>query len=238
MTVVPTMRWTFIYILIHVDFHYNGVSSHGMVLNPVARGSRWRYNSSAPHNYNDAELNCGGMSVQWNQNKGKCGICGDNYADTRPRRHEIGGEFGEPIIVGSYTKSSKLHTEVDVTANHKGKFWFELCKMDRFWENGAKNEEEDCFDTKLLTTDGKEYWWLSSNANQIFEIDLQLPNITCKHCIFRWTWSTGENSIWENKLENLLQTNLQPTLGVSVTMVQEQLVVGIKNTFAPVQTSL
>lgn len=185
------LGWTLVFVSIYTEYHIIEVSSHGMVLDPVARGSRWRYNTSAPHNYNDAEQYCGGMSIQWNQNKGKCGICGDNYADVRPRQHEIGGEFGEPVIVGRFRKGSILHTKVDVTANHKGKFWFELCNMDRLWDNGAKMEEEECFDTKVLTKDGEEFWWLSSNKSNVFDIDLRLPDMTCKHCIFRWTWKTG-----------------------------------------------
>lgn len=36
---------------------------HGMLLSPVSRGSRWRYDSKAPTNFNDNELYCGGFSV-------------------------------------------------------------------------------------------------------------------------------------------------------------------------------
>lgn len=180
-------------LLVHLSSYLIFVSPHGMVLTPVARGSRWRYNSSAPRNYNDAELYCGGMSVQWNQNKGNCGICGDNYADSRPRRHEIGGEFGEPVIVARYERGSILNARVDVTANHKGKFWFELCNMDRLWNAGAKMEEEECFDTKVLTRDGNEFYWLTSNQSKVFDVALRLPDMTCTHCIFRWTWMTGNS---------------------------------------------
>lgn len=37
--------------------------SHGMLLDPVARGSRWRYDTSAPSNFEDNELFCGGFTV-------------------------------------------------------------------------------------------------------------------------------------------------------------------------------
>jgi len=37
-----------------------------------------------------------------NQNGGKCGICGDNYADPKPRDHENGGMFANGIIVRRY----------------------------------------------------------------------------------------------------------------------------------------
>lgn len=39
------------------------VQGHGMMLDPVGRGSRWRYDSSALANYNDNENYCGGGLV-------------------------------------------------------------------------------------------------------------------------------------------------------------------------------
>ena len=42
------------------------------------------------------------FSVQHENNRGQCGICGDNYADPRPRKHEHGGEYGRGIVVENY----------------------------------------------------------------------------------------------------------------------------------------
>jgi hypothetical protein len=39
------------------------VIGHGYVNEPVARGSRWRTNSSAPVNVDDNSLFCGGFAV-------------------------------------------------------------------------------------------------------------------------------------------------------------------------------
>lgn len=39
------------------------IDAHGMMLNPPSRSSRWRYDSSAPQNWNDNELFCGGLYV-------------------------------------------------------------------------------------------------------------------------------------------------------------------------------
>jgi hypothetical protein len=39
------------------------VVGHGFLAEPVARGSRWRYNSSAIANYDDNSLFCGGFVV-------------------------------------------------------------------------------------------------------------------------------------------------------------------------------
>lgn len=44
-------------------FNISQINSHGMLLDPVARSSRWHYNSSAPINYDDNGLNCGGYGV-------------------------------------------------------------------------------------------------------------------------------------------------------------------------------
>jgi hypothetical protein len=38
------------------------------------------------------------LSVQYQKNDGKCGVCGDNFADATPRAHETGGMFGNGII--------------------------------------------------------------------------------------------------------------------------------------------
>lgn len=40
------------------------VSGHGMLWEPVSRSTRWRFNSSAPPNWSDNELYCGGFSVR------------------------------------------------------------------------------------------------------------------------------------------------------------------------------
>lgn len=42
------------------------------------------------------------FSVQWLQNGGKCGICGDPYNLESPRPHEAGGEYGRGIISRHY----------------------------------------------------------------------------------------------------------------------------------------
>lgn len=41
------------------------VSGHGMLLDPVSRGSRWRYDARAPINYDDNQSFCGGFGVRF-----------------------------------------------------------------------------------------------------------------------------------------------------------------------------
>lgn len=51
--------------------------------------------------YKNAMYACVGI-VQWEQNDGKCGVCGDAY-NAAPRQHEAGGEYAKGIISRYYT---------------------------------------------------------------------------------------------------------------------------------------
>lgn len=48
-------------LLVLVQFH--PICGHGMLMDPVNRASRWRFNSSAPQDWTDNEGYCGGISV-------------------------------------------------------------------------------------------------------------------------------------------------------------------------------
>lgn len=41
--------------------------------------------------------------MQWVENKGQCGVCGDAYHLKEPRPHEAGGEYAKGTIVKHYT---------------------------------------------------------------------------------------------------------------------------------------
>lgn len=49
------------FIIAFAEFQQS--EGHGMLLDPVNRASRWRFNSSAPADYNDNEGFCGGFNV-------------------------------------------------------------------------------------------------------------------------------------------------------------------------------
>lgn len=165
------------------------VNSHGMMMDPVNRASRWRIDSSAPKNYDDNGLYCGGFGAQWNVHKGKCGICGDNYGDPTPRAHENGGKYGQGVIVEKYIAGQTAEISVKLTTNHKGKFIFQLCNLDE------QPESEKCFDNEPLelTSGGYEYH-LKSQANGIYNISVKIPaDVTCSHCVIRWTYITANS---------------------------------------------
>lgn len=41
--------------------------------------------------------------MQWEQNGGQCGVCGDAHHVRSPRPHEAGGEYAKGIISHFYT---------------------------------------------------------------------------------------------------------------------------------------
>lgn len=62
--------------------------------------------------------------MQYFNNSGKCGICGDNYADPRPRANENTGFYGTGHIVEVYNQGSVIHVKTLLTANHVGYFQY------------------------------------------------------------------------------------------------------------------
>lgn len=165
------------------------ISGHGYLWDPVNRASRWRTDRSAPINYNDNGMWCGGYGVQWGSNGGKCGLCGDNYADPTPRANEIGGTFGQGTITKSYKAGTVINVIVRLTANHKGYYYFRICNLD------VERESEACFERyKVLTASGASTYPLDSTAAKDYIVALQLPpNLSCNHCVLQWTYVAGNN---------------------------------------------
>lgn len=56
------MKAAFI-IAFFATFCVVNVFGHGMLMDPVGRGSRWRYDKTAPKNYDDNANFCGGGAV-------------------------------------------------------------------------------------------------------------------------------------------------------------------------------
>jgi hypothetical protein len=65
------------------------VNCHGRLLVPPSRSSAWREDPIRfPVNYDDVAMFCGGIDKLWRVNKGKCGICGEDYG--APKQYEKG----------------------------------------------------------------------------------------------------------------------------------------------------
>ena len=88
-------------------------------MRPAARNSMWRFGFGTPINYSDNEVFCGGVGSEYYliqfipfkfsflkinseqfkpPNNGRCGVCGDNWAEDRPRENENGGKYGTGTI--------------------------------------------------------------------------------------------------------------------------------------------
>ena len=88
-------------------------NGHARLMNPVARTSAWRkWPSMFPAEYSDNQMFCGGVDVQWNQNGGKCGICGENYA--APKKWERGSVNYRNLLVAKYSSGQQIEAVVDV----------------------------------------------------------------------------------------------------------------------------
>jgi len=168
----------------------SSVLGHGRLLKPPARGSAWRFGFDTPKDYNDNAENCGGLGTQWNdQNKGKCGICGDRWDGER--ENETPGKYASGTIVATYSEGQVIDIEVQITKNHKGWFEFRLCENNDI----KKDKSQTCFDQHLLQFAGSGETRVNVGAGEkIFKYKLKLPQgVTCSQCILQWYYKTGNS---------------------------------------------
>ncbi|KAG6462216.1 uncharacterized protein LOC115451507 isoform X2 [Manduca sexta] len=169
-----------------------GAEGHGRLMDPPARNSMWRFGFPNPVNYNDNELFCGGYAVQWEQNEGKCGVCGDAHHLSEPRPHEAGGMYAKGIVTRHYSVGQEIEIEVELTANHLGTFVMKMCP-----NNNPKQEaSQECFDRYPLyiseTRDDRFLIPLDTAKKEIFRYRVRLPPyVTCTQCVLQWTYYTG-----------------------------------------------
>ncbi|XP_014208992.1 uncharacterized protein LOC106639749 [Copidosoma floridanum] len=186
------MTVNMIIAFILVNFFYNlQVNAHGKLVDPVSRSSAWRKLSGAPKNYNDNQLFCGGMGTLYQQNKGNCGPCGDNWSQRQPRDNENGGKYGLGVIVRRYCPGKRINITVDLSANHLGYFEFSLCPL-----NSTRDiETEECFAAHpIYLADGNLRYKVKKGMNGNIIIQANLPkDFVCPHCVFRWHYYGGNN---------------------------------------------
>ena len=97
--------------------------------------------------YDDHETNCGGFDRHWEENGGKCGVCGDPWDLPAPRDAESGGKFGRGVIVRSYRPGQMIRVSTHITANHQGYFQFRLCPQ----TSPSRPVSQACLDKHLLS---------------------------------------------------------------------------------------
>jgi len=165
---------------------------HGRLIEPPSRSSMWRFGYKTPKHYEDNQLFCGGVGVQYGQNDGKCGVCGDAW--NGPRDHEPGGKYATGTIVRSYQVGQTINVTVDLTASHKGYFEFHICPSDDPF-NHVTHECLDRYPLKLADT-LKTRWPLPEDQQYSSKITLNLklpPGMTCKACMLQWKYNAGNS---------------------------------------------
>ncbi|ODM99780.1 hypothetical protein Ocin01_06884 [Orchesella cincta] len=172
------------------------VNGHGRLWSPAGRGTLWRFPQFQKYNperdYNDVEGFCGGFHVQYNENGGNCGVCGDSYSDPAPRRHEGGGLFGRGIITGNYSAGQIIEVQIDLTASHLGYFELRLCPQN----NPLVPATQECLDQYVLELadgSGTRYPIPTFDA-QLHTYSVKLPEgVTCRQCVLQWHYNTGNS---------------------------------------------
>lgn len=180
-----------IFIILFTTCHIITVSGHGRLIDPPSRSSMWRFGFKTKKNYNDNELFCGGYTIQWQRNGGKCGICGDAYHLPQPRPNEAGGVYGRGIIVKKYKAGEVINSRVEITANHKGFFEFKMCPQN----NPKVVATQECLDQyPLEMAEGLGTKYYVKPGTGPVDVQLRLPShLTCSQCVFQWTYTAGNN---------------------------------------------
>jgi len=181
-----------LFVTLQVLFITSNVTGHGRLMDPPSRNAMWRYGFPNAVNYNDNELFCGGFAVQWEQNGGNCGVCGDPYQMKEPRPHEAGGEYAKGIISRFYSAGQEIDVEVELTANHYGRFEMYLCPNN----DPSLEATQECFDKYPLMLSGtrEHRYYIPSEAKKkgVFKYRVRLPRyVTCTQCVLQWTYYTG-----------------------------------------------
>lgn len=189
---------------------FHGSIQHGRLIDPPARSTAWRYGYDTPVDYDDNQLYCGGLQVQWNVNGGKCGICGDPYNGVREHEYP-GGKYTDPLrITGNYASGSIMDVTVELTTTHLGYFMFRLCP-----ETSTMREvTQECLDRYVLpilnkTLEEDKFYVHMEKSASVFTLPLRLPqNLTCTRCVLQWTYTTGNT--WGSCAEGVSATGCGP----------------------------
>ena len=131
------------------------------------------------------------FQVHYEQNGGKCGVCGDPWHG--PRENEPPGKYANGIIVRKYSVGQIMTVVVELTANHKGWIEFRLCQND----DPSRAVPQSCFDKNVLEiveTNSKRYTVPDKDGYTKIKLNLQLPDdIKCKDCVFQWKYNAGNS---------------------------------------------
>ncbi|KAI8786051.1 low-density lipoprotein receptor 1 [Biomphalaria glabrata] len=167
--------------------------AHGRMLDPVSRMSAYILGFPTPVNYNDHEMFCGGRAVQWQQNGGKCGICGDPWSGPRNYERPEGALLPKDVVITkTYQERDVINILLQITANHMGWHEFRVCNVE---SSGGIEATHECLNQNLLTdSTGKSRFYLDSSSTGFYNYTLVLPSgLTCTHCLLQWKWHCGND---------------------------------------------
>ncbi|KAL8591921.1 hypothetical protein ACOMHN_039974 [Nucella lapillus] len=191
--VLNTLTYSLVLFFFSSWVHVPGVAGHGRLMDPPSRSSMWRVGFNSTPNYDDNQLFCGGVTMQWGQYKGKCGVCGDPWPG--PRDNEPGGKYANGIITRKYREGEVIEIYVQLTANHKGYFEFRLCQHD----NPFTNITQQCLDKHLLVLDstGKTRYKVPEGPYSVtsdIKLKVRLPtDVKCGACVLQWKYNAGNS---------------------------------------------
>ena len=85
---------------------------------------------------------------------GKHGLCGDIYNQPRPRNHEAGGKYwkiGNGESSATYNQGDVIELTTVVTAYHKGRLGFRICKiLGTSIQDETEQLTDECFESGTL----------------------------------------------------------------------------------------
>lgn len=138
---------------------------------------------------------------------GQHGICGDPITDPTPRKHEAGGEYWTGKPAATYQQGGIIKLTTVLTAFHKGRFGFRICKISGTSAADETSQLTDaCFNQNVLVqanvagaqAPGDAYLHLGSVNNGTYTTYYQLPSgLTCdgvtSRCVLQWYYLTGNS---------------------------------------------
>ncbi|KAK7095750.1 hypothetical protein V1264_005116 [Littorina saxatilis] len=166
----------------------NLAEGRARLLEPPMRSSYWREGiQTAPVNFDDELLNCGGFEKQWNENSGACGACGDppgNLENQHP------GKYSQFPPQRAFVSGTNVNATVYSRPNMLGWFEFRLCAR----KDGPNvTDLQACFDENVLQIKetGMTKFYPGS-VGGYSDMHVLLPaGLTCDHCLLQWKYNTG-----------------------------------------------
>lgn len=173
------------------------VEPFGYVRIPLARTSIFRepsFGALPPFWWHDTGVWCG--NVLQDLEYSTCGRCGDAPGNSHAAQ---GGRYDKGIITGTYAAGQVLEVTVELVANKRGHFEFDLCPHEI--------EDDNCFQrlnmiggdrqirnfTMMCTGSGDHH------PNGLLRTRLHLPpGVRCNRCTLRWTYRTSQPPVAKN----------------------------------------